>query len=172
MEKYYTAEELAEYMAQLHHDAGIAKNECYTYPSEHCSEHDSSDIWMERFYRAWSREITPRPDVLRSETHTVRTGQGEMKITVGLHPKPTTPFEVFVSVGKEGSGARAEAESVARMVSLALRGDIPLKEVISHLIDIRGPDSIWDRGRQIHSIADGIAKILTEYIDVDNSNTS
>jgi len=65
-----------------------------------------------------------RPETLQSTTYKVPSGFGNIYICVST--LDDQPFEVFVIVGKAGSDIQAKAEAVGRMVSLALRNEIPL----------------------------------------------
>ena len=71
---------------------------------------------------------------------------------------------MFIHIGHSGSDVRAEAEEVGRLVSLCLRGGLPLKEIVNQLKDIKGADPVWWNGRQVTGIGDAVAKVLEKYV--------
>lgn len=106
----------------------------------------------------------PRPEILQSITTKVPTGLGTLYITVSeLDGKP---FEVFCTIGKSGGSIMAKAEVTGRMISLALRHDIPLDEIVNQLIDIAGGEQLPWKDTVVKSIPDAVGKILKrKYID-------
>ena len=61
-----------------------------------------------------------RPSVIRGITERVRTGQGNLFVTVNFD-EDGHPFEVFSTLGKAGSTDSAQLEAVSRLASLSLR---------------------------------------------------
>ena len=61
-----------------------------------------------------------RPAKLSGTTRRVRTGRGNVYVTVNMS-NDSRPFEVFAVHGKAGGNDSAMAEAVSRMVSLSLR---------------------------------------------------
>lgn len=60
----------------------------------------------------------------------------------------------------------AKAEVVGRMVSLALRHDIPLVDIVEQLIDIDGGNQMAWKDTVIKSIPDAVGKVLKRrYLD-------
>lgn len=102
-----------------------------------------------------------RPEILPSKTFKVRTGYGNLYITVTEHEGK--PFEVFCSIGKSGGSIMAKAEVTGRLTSLALRHEIPLKEVIDQLTEISGENLMPWKDMVIRSIPDAVGKILREH---------
>ena len=99
-----------------------------------------------------------RPDELQSKTVRIVTGYGNLYVTVSeLEGKP---FEVFCVIGKSGKSITAKAEVIGRLVSLALRNDIPLKEITSQLTGIAGENPHPHGKDVIHSIPDAVGKVL------------
>ena len=54
------------------------------------------------------------------------------------------------------------AEALSRMISLGLRSGVSPTDVIDQLINIVDVP-VWDRGRQILSVPDAIAKVMLEH---------
>lgn len=54
-------------------------------------------------------------------------------------------------------------EAIGRLMSLALRYEIPIGEIIDQLKGISGAQPVWDHnGKSVLSIPDGIARCLEE----------
>jgi len=104
-----------------------------------------------------------RPPETRGITKRIRTGDGTLYITI--NEDECGLCEVFTNIGKAGSQAQVEAESISRLISLALRSGIDPRDVIKQLKGIGGPLPIWEEGQQILSVPDAIAKALEWYLD-------
>jgi len=104
--------------------------------------------------------MKPRPEVLTGRTTKIKTGLGNLFITI--NESEGKPFEVFATIGKSGGSIMAKAEVTGRLVSLALRNDIPIEEIIKQLLDISGSEPIAYKNTVVHSIPDAIGKVLQE----------
>ena len=104
--------------------------------------------------------ITPadRPSTLTGITRRVRTGRGNLFVTVNMSTD-NRPFEVFATHGKAGGNDAAMAEAVSRMASLALRSGIDPIDVSEQLRGITDVPA-WDDGVMIRSVPDAIASVL------------
>ncbi len=109
--------------------------------------------------------ITPadRPALLRGITRRVRTGRGNLFVTVNMS-SDDRPFEVFATHGKAGGNDAAMAEAVSRMASLALRSGIDPVDVSEQLRGITDVPA-WDDGVMIRSVPDAIASVLDRIIN-------
>ena len=101
-----------------------------------------------------------RPPELDSKTYCVPTGYGKLYITVAEFDDK--PFEVFCTIGKSGGSIMAKAEAVGRLVSLALRNDVSVEDVVDQLIDIDGGNPLAWKQIVIKSIPDAVGRILKE----------
>jgi len=101
----------------------------------------------------------PRPEVLPGTTTKVKTGCGNLYITIN-DDKESRPFELFTQMGKAGGCAASQLEATGRLVSLAFRSDVDYKEIVQQLKNIRCPSPIWEKGERIFSCADAIAKVI------------
>lgn len=101
-----------------------------------------------------------RPQTLTGFTRKIKTGLGNVYITV--NELNNIPFEVFVSTGKCGQSIMAKAEVVGRLVSLALRANVPINEIIAQLEGIAGEYPIPYKNSIILSIPDAVGKVLKE----------
>ena len=99
-----------------------------------------------------------RPRQIRGITERVRTGHGNMYVTVNVDPGGL-PFEVFGTMGKAGGCDAALLEAVSRLVSLALRAGIETGEVTRQLRGITCCPA-WDEGVLVGSGPDAVALVL------------
>ena len=111
-------------------------------------------------------DLGERPVILRGRTYKMATPVGEAFITVN-RDENDQPFEVFVTIGKAGMHTGADAEAIGRLVSLALRVSRPdsaeiAKKIVSQLRGIGGASSVGFGKSRVMSLADAIAKALSE----------
>ena len=99
-----------------------------------------------------------RPRQTHGITERVRTGHGNMYVTVNLDDAGR-PFEVFGTMGKAGGCDAALLEAVSRLVSLALRAGIDTSEVTRQLRGITCCPA-WDDGTLVRSGPDAVAIVL------------
>ena len=102
-----------------------------------------------------------RPDTLNSITDKIKTGFGNLYVTITFFNQK--PFEVFASIGKSGYSTMADAEAIGRLISLALRTGVDPKEVVSQIAGIGGSDPVFTEGGLVTSIPDAIAKVLERH---------
>jgi ribonucleoside-diphosphate reductase alpha chain len=107
-----------------------------------------------------------RSDVLTGTTRKMPTGCGNLYITVneGSHG----PFELFAQIGKAGGCAASQAESIGRLVSLALRAGVDPNAIVKQLRGVRCPSPSWNGGNLILSCGDAISKALEQYLEEKN----
>jgi ribonucleoside-diphosphate reductase alpha chain len=116
-----------------------------------------------------SRHPLDRPDSLPSVTDKIKTGFGNLYVTISFLDQK--PFEVFTSIGKSGYTTMADAEAMGRMISLALRSGVDPKDVISQLKGIGGSEPVFTEGGLVQSLPDAIAKVLERHFG-ETRNTS
>ena len=107
----------------------------------------------------------PRPRRTRGITERVRTGCGNLYVTINWDDDDFC--EVFAQMGKAGGCAACQIEAETRLVSLALRSGVSPKAIIKQLSGIRCPSPSWDEGKQVLSCPDGVAKVLAEAAEVE-----
>jgi ribonucleoside-diphosphate reductase alpha chain len=105
-----------------------------------------------------SNNVRKRPDVMRGFTQKVETGLGAMYLTV--NEVDGQPFEVFATIGKSGHSITAKAEAIGRLVSLALRSGVDVRDVVSQIKGIGGEHPVFQKKGLLLSIPDAIAWVL------------
>jgi ribonucleoside-diphosphate reductase alpha chain len=104
------------------------------------------------------REVKERPQFLEGITEKIKTGYGNLYVTVNL--LDGKPFEVFAQIGKSGYTTMADTEAICRLISLTLRSGVPVAKVITQLKGIGGASPVFGNGTLISSIPDAIAHVL------------
>ena len=99
-----------------------------------------------------------RPRTIHGITERVRTGHGNMYVTVNFDDA-AKPFEVFGTLGKSGGCDSAQLEAISRLVSLALRSGVEPRNVIQQLRGITCCPA-WDSGTLVRSSPDAVALAL------------
>ena len=106
----------------------------------------------------------PRPKVTYGMTREIRTGCGDLYVTITEDEKGE-PFEVFAQLGKSGGCAASQTEAIGRLASLALRSGISWSLVVKQLKGI-SCDRPWGLGKnKILSCADAVGKAIEMYIE-------
>ena len=108
--------------------------------------------------------LTPRerPSEMLGITERIKTGHGTMYITINFD-EGQMPFEVFSTLGKAGGCDSAQLEAISRLVSLALRSGVDIREVVSQLKGITCCPA-WDNGSLVRSAPDAVALALERRI--------
>ena len=104
-----------------------------------------------------------RPDTLRGITTRIETPLGTMFLNITEDEKGQ-PFEVFINLGKAGGAAMADAEAMGRLISLALRSGIPIREVHRQLRGIASDKAIGLGPNKVLSVPDAIGIALEKWI--------
>ena len=114
-----------------------------------------------------SRVPRRRPRQIHGITERVRTGHGNMYVTVNMD-SDGLPFEVFGTMGKAGGCDAALLEAVSRLISLALRAGIDPSEVTRQLRGITCCPA-WDNGVLVGSGPDAVALVLDNITNGGNA---
>jgi ribonucleoside-diphosphate reductase, adenosylcobalamin-dependent len=105
-----------------------------------------------------SSAVRKRPDMVQGFTQKVQTGLGAMYLTV--NEVDGEPFEVFATIGKSGRSITAKAEAIGRLVSLALRSGVHVRDVVAQIKGIGGEHPVFRGKGLLLSIPDAIAWVL------------
>ncbi|HEX9008122.1 MAG TPA: vitamin B12-dependent ribonucleotide reductase [Patescibacteria group bacterium] len=122
-------------------------------------------------------DLRVRPHKLQGNTYKIQTPVGSAFIAINAD-EMGNPFEVFINVGKAGSHVTADAEAIGRLISLSLRvpSKFPPKAVaeaiVEQLAGIGGADSVGFGSNKVRSLADGVAKVLRDYLVGNGSSES
>jgi len=100
----------------------------------------------------------PRPETLEGFTTKMKTGLGQLYVTVTEHSGK--PFEVFATIGKSGRSTTAKTEAIGRLISLALRAGVDVRDIIHQLKGIGGEHPVFQDGGLVLSIPDAISRVL------------
>ena len=118
--------------------------------------------------------VKSRPDFVMGETIKVETPFGAAYVTINFDVEmgPSEPFEIFLSIGKAGSDILADAEAIARALSMILRMESPMPPIerlkqMGHkqFSGIGGSQFKGYGKKRIMSLADGIAKAIEIYLE-------
>jgi ribonucleoside-diphosphate reductase alpha chain len=112
-----------------------------------------------------------RPDIVYGFTQKVKTGLGDLYLTV--NEIDGRPFEVFATIGRSGRSITAKAEAIGRLVSLALRSGIHVREIVKQLKGIGGEHPVFQKKGMLLSIPDAVAWVLAQhYLGEENIPSS
>ncbi|WP_428563806.1 MAG: LAGLIDADG family homing endonuclease [Solidesulfovibrio sp. DCME] len=103
-------------------------------------------------------KVRMRPDIVFGFTQKVKTGLGELYLTV--NEIDGKPFEVFATIGKSGRSVTAKAEAIGRLVSLALRSGVDVADIVGQLKGIGGENPVFQKKGLLLSIPDAVSWVL------------
>ncbi|OLC79528.1 MAG: ribonucleoside-diphosphate reductase, adenosylcobalamin-dependent [Gemmatimonadetes bacterium 13_1_40CM_4_69_8] len=104
-----------------------------------------------------------RPDLLKGSTRRVETPLGTMYVTITEDDKGQ-PFEVFISLGKAGGALMADVEAIGRLISLALRSGIPMREIYRQLRGISSDRAVGLGPNKVLSVPDAIGIAIEKWM--------
>jgi len=102
--------------------------------------------------------VKARPETLEGFTTKIRTGMGQLYITVTEYDG--RPFEVFATIGKSGKSTTAKTEAIGRLISLALRSGVMVENIVEQVKGIGGEHAVFQNGDIVKSIPDAIGRVL------------
>jgi ribonucleoside-diphosphate reductase alpha chain len=100
-----------------------------------------------------------RQDVIHGSTRKVRTGCGNLYVTVNEDEEGKL-FEIFNQIGKAGGCAASQSEAIGRLVSLAFRSGIEPDVIIRQLKGISCHAPVWYREGKVLSCSDAVARAI------------
>lgn len=104
----------------------------------------------------------PRPEVLQGVTRRIRTGCGNLYVTVNCDTWGMR--EVLAQIGKSGGCSTTQAEAIGRLLSVALAAGVEPQALVKQLAGIRCPNPVWIDGRMVLSCPDAISKVLEDFV--------
>ena len=163
---------------QKHIDSSISKT--INLPND-ATEQDVSDAFITAWvsgcksitvYRNGSRKIEGlskdikdkiesgnRPKILRGITFKGRGGCGNIYTTINGNG---VPYECFV---RTSGGCEANNEAIGRLISLCLRNNVKLDDIIKQLKTIKCPTAIASKKSEGKSCAGIVGRFLQQYVD-------
>lgn len=109
------------------------------------------------------RQKRSRPELLRGATRRLHTPLGDLYVTITEDDRGQ-PFEVFMSLGKAGGALMADVEAIGRLLSLALRSGIPIKEIHRQLRGISSDRATGLGPNKVLSVPDAVGIALERYM--------
>ena len=113
----------------------------------------------EEEFREGERKPKAREDVIHGSTRKVRTGCGNLYVTVNEDEEGKL-FEIFNQIGKAGGCAASQSEAIGRLVSLAFRSGIEPEDIVRQLKGISCHTPVWYREGKVLSCSDAVAKAI------------
>ncbi len=118
-----------------------------------------------------------RPSITQGMTEKVRVGCGNLYITVNYDGNGIC--EVFTNVGRAG-GCPSQSEATSRLISIALRSGMDVKEIIEQLKGIRCHSTLRQRATnkdiKVLSCPDAIGKalerVMNTYVEIENGSAN
>jgi ribonucleoside-diphosphate reductase alpha chain len=104
-----------------------------------------------------------RPELLRGATRRIETPMGTLYVTITEDDRGQ-PFEMFMSLGKAGGGLMADVEAMGRLVSLALRSGVPIKEIHRQLRMISSDRAVGLGPHKVLSVPDAIGIAIERWM--------
>src|SRR5207302_65584 len=138
-------------------DPRVARPDARGLPRARARLHDAEAENLQR------RAKRSRPDLLKGSTRRVETPLGTMYVTITEDDKGQ-PFEVFISLGKAGGALMADVEAIGRLISLALRSGIPLREVYRQLRGISSDRVVGLGPNKVLSVPDAIGIAIEKWM--------
>lgn len=109
------------------------------------------------------RQKRSRPETLRGNTRRMETPLGTLYVTITEDDRGQ-PFEVFMSLGKAGGALMADVEAIGRLVSLALRSGIPMREIHRQLRGISSDRVIGLGPNKVMSVPDAVGIAIEKWL--------
>ncbi len=121
------------------------------------TENDQAGVRQE--FPTLDRKPRARRDVIHGSTWKIRTGCGNLYVTIN-EDEDGQLFEIFNQIGKAGGCAASQSEALGRLVSLAFRSNIEPEDVIRQLKGISCHMPVWYQNGKVLSCADAVAKAI------------
>ena len=113
----------------------------------------------EEEFREEERKPRARQDVIHGSTRKIRTGCGNLYVTVNEDEEGKL-FEIFNQIGKAGGCVASQSEAIGRLVSLAFRSGIEPEDIIRQLKGISCHTPVWYREGKVLSCSDAVGKAI------------
>jgi len=117
--------------------------------------------------KAMEISVSREEGELAGLTWKVKTGDGTCFVNISKNGEGK-PTEVFIRVGKAGSGINAYSEALGRIISIALQHKVSPDVISKQLIGIQGNSPIFHTVGKYHkvlSVPDAVGKVLEEFLN-------
>lgn len=105
----------------------------------------------------------PRPPVLLNITEKVRSGCGNLYVTVTFYDGK--PFEIFPRLGKQKSCFAAGIDALSRAVSYGLRAGVPVEYYLKSCRGIECEGAFATKDGRVKSCYDALATCIVECME-------
>jgi ribonucleoside-diphosphate reductase alpha chain len=105
----------------------------------------------------------PLPEIMSAIRIKQVTPFGNMHIKIVVDPVSQREYEIFAQLGKGGDLACSDLEGMCRLISLYLRVNGSLNDIVAQLDGIGSSLSVPTKDGRIASLADGLAKAIQKY---------
>jgi ribonucleoside-diphosphate reductase alpha chain len=116
------------------------------------------------------RKPRARQDVIHGSTRKIRTGCGNLYVTINEDEEGKL-FEIFNQIGKAGGCAASQSEAIGRLVSLSFRSGIEPEDIIRQLKGISCHAPVWCREGKVLSCSDAVAKAIEWHLQEKEKKT-
>jgi ribonucleoside-diphosphate reductase alpha chain len=103
------------------------------------------------------------PEVMSSIRIRQATPFGNMHVKIIVDPVTEREYEIFAQLGKGGEVASSDLEGMCRLISLFLRVNGSMDDIVDQLRGIGSNLSITSKDGRIESLADGLARAIQKY---------
>jgi ribonucleoside-diphosphate reductase alpha chain len=149
-------------VAELEHQLADAREEAHNLRIE--SERLRAELLDRDHTAGAARHKRQRPAALRGYTMKMMSPLGDLYVTINEDVNGR-PFEVFCTLGKAGGAANADAEAIGRLMSLALRSGISIRQVKDQLRGISCDRAVGLGPNKVLSAPDAIGQAIERYLE-------
>ncbi len=157
-----TVAAIADEVSELEHHLADAREEAHNLRIE--VERLKGEMQERDLTAGAARHKRQRPDALRGYTMKMMSPLGDLYVTIN-EDEGGKPFEVFCTLGKAGGAANADAEAIGRLMSLALRSGISIRQVKDQLRGISCDRAVGLGPNKVLSAPDAIGQAIERYLE-------
>jgi len=154
--------EVSAEVSDLEHSLADAREEAHNLRIE--VERVKAELQDRDHTAGAARHKRQRPGALRGYTMKMMSPLGDLYVTIN-EDVGGRPFEVFCTLGKAGGAANADAEAIGRLMSLALRSGISIRQVKDQLRGISCDRAVGLGPNKVLSAPDAIGQAIERYLE-------
>ncbi len=149
-------------MSELEHHLADAREEAHNLRVE--VERLKAELQDQDAEAGAARHKRQRPQALRGYTMKMNSPLGDLYVTINEDERGR-PFEVFCTLGKAGGAAMADAEAMGRLMSLALRSGISIRQVKEQVRGISCDRAVGLGPNKVLSVPDAVGQAIERYLE-------